>query len=38
MEINRKKFDAGRSNWVHGEHEGYTYEVHDYRLSIVGQE
>ena len=27
MEINRKKFDAGRSNWVH-----------DYRLSIVGQE
>ena len=27
MEINRKKFDAGRSNWVHGEHEGYTYEA-----------
>lgn len=27
MEINRKKFDAGRSNWVSGYHADYTFEA-----------
>lgn len=27
MKINRKRFDAGRTNWVNGEHDGFTFEA-----------
>lgn len=27
MKINRSAFDAGRSNWVSGSHDGYTFEA-----------
>lgn len=27
MKINRTAYDAGRSNWVSGSHDGYTFEA-----------